>query len=89
MEHQYYDIMDIVKKECDVMLFNIPIWKIVIDAYIVWVLVFFLVKFLVSKQTPQTLAYPLILPNGETKDLNFLICDYVDHLEHHLNQIYH
>jgi diadenylate cyclase len=56
MEHQYYDIIDIVKKECDVMLFNIPIWKIVIDAYIVWVLVFFLVKFLVSNKRMLSIA---------------------------------
>jgi hypothetical protein len=29
------------------------------------------------------------LPDGQTKDLKFLINDYVDHLEHHLDQIYH
>ena len=47
------------------------------------------VKFLISNQTAATLAYALILPSGEKKDLKFLINDYADHLEHHLDQIYH
>lgn len=38
-------------------------------------------------QTDQTLAYPLVLGNGESVDLAFLIRDYVAHLEHHLKQI--
>jgi diadenylate cyclase len=33
------------------MLFgSIPIWKLVVDAYIVWVLVFFLVQFISNEQ---------------------------------------
>ncbi|WP_343849712.1 DinB family protein [Algoriphagus jejuensis] len=41
----------------------------------------------ILRQTELTLAYPILLGSGETKDLAFLIRDYVDHLEHHLNQI--
>ena len=33
-------------------------------------------------------SHPLYLPNGELKDLNYLIEDYLVHLEHHLNQIF-
>lgn len=47
------------------------------------------ISFIVSRQNETTLKYPLILPNGEVKNLKFLIDDYVDHLEHHLDQIYH
>lgn len=39
-------------------------------------------------QTDLTLTYPIVLGNGETVDLDFLIRDYVAHLEHHLNQIF-
>ena len=38
-------------------------------------------------QSDKTLAYPIILPNGASADLKFLMTDYVDHMEHHLNQI--
>lgn len=47
------------------------------------------ISFIVSRQNETALKYPLILPNGEVRDLKFLIGDYVDHLEHHLDQIYH
>jgi hypothetical protein len=47
------------------------------------------VKFIVEHQTEATQKYATVLPNGETKDLKFVINDYVDHLEHHLDQIYH
>jgi len=39
-------------------------------------------------QTELTLAFPIILGNGDSADLVFLIRDYVDHLEHHLDQIF-
>ncbi|WP_062060810.1 DinB family protein [Aquimarina longa] len=35
----------------------------------------------------DTLSYQIELDNGELSDLNFLIKDYVDHLEYHLKQI--
>ncbi|HBG33084.1 MAG TPA: hypothetical protein DDW82_05160, partial [Acholeplasmataceae bacterium] len=42
------------------MLFDIPIWKIAVDAYFVWVLVFFLVKFLVSNKRMLSIAVSFI-----------------------------
>ncbi len=39
-------------------------------------------------QTDRTLAYSIDLGNGDLVDLAFLIRDYVDHLEHHLHQIF-
>ncbi|HMK06681.1 MAG TPA: DinB family protein [Flavobacterium sp.] len=46
------------------------------------------IKFLIANQNTATLTYSLILPNTEVRDLKFLIDDYADHLEHHLDQIY-
>ncbi len=42
---------------------------------------------LIKSQTPETLEYELILPNGEKKNLAFLMEDYLDHFYHHINQI--
>lgn len=42
---------------------------------------------IVKNKTNETLAFQLILPNGELSDLQFLIEDYFDHLYYHLNQI--
>ena len=36
----------------------------------------------------EKLIYTVIIPNGESRDLAFLIIDYVDHLEHHLKQVF-
>ena len=38
------------------MLFGVEIWKVVVDAYIVWVLAVFLVKFLVSNKRMHSIA---------------------------------
>jgi diadenylate cyclase len=46
----------LVKKESDAMLFDIPIWKIIVDFYLLWILVFFLVKFLVSNKRLLSIA---------------------------------
>jgi len=45
------------------------------------------IVFIIKNQTPVTLEYPILLPDNEVKNLQFLMTDYVDHLEHHLNQI--
>ncbi|KXX71551.1 DinB family protein [Flammeovirga sp. SJP92] len=45
------------------------------------------IKIIMEKQTSDTLAYPILLGNEEVKDLEFLMKDYVEHLEHHLHQI--
>lgn len=42
---------------------------------------------IVKNQTVESLTFQLILPNGELSDLQFLIEDYIDHLNHHINQI--
>lgn len=42
---------------------------------------------LMKKQTESTLNYKIEREKGEITDLRFLMKDYVDHLEHHLNQI--
>jgi hypothetical protein len=43
--------------------------------------------FIIQNLSADTLKLQLILPNQKTKDLKFLISDYIDHLEHHLNQL--
>ncbi len=45
------------------------------------------IKRLMLLQTPQTLNYKIELPDGKISDLRFLMKDYVDHFEHHINQI--
>ncbi len=42
---------------------------------------------IIKLQTKKTLDYKIELDDSETIDLKFLIEDYVNHLEHHLNQI--
>lgn len=43
----------------------------------------------VLKNMPsRSYVHPVQLPNGEIKNLKFLIEDYLIHLEHHLNQIF-
>jgi uncharacterized damage-inducible protein DinB len=39
-------------------------------------------------QTPDTLKYEILLDNSQLKTLEFLMRDYVRHLEHHLGQIF-
>ncbi|WP_025743312.1 DinB family protein [Aquimarina pacifica] len=45
------------------------------------------IKNIIELQTEKTLSYKIELGKGNISDLEFLIIDYVDHLEHHLNQI--
>ncbi len=45
------------------------------------------IKFIMALQTDQSLNYHIELKDGTEADLRFLITDYVEHLEHHLNQI--
>ncbi|WP_400080625.1 DinB family protein [Winogradskyella sp. R77965] len=42
---------------------------------------------LIQQQTETTLSYKIQVDENEVIDLRFLMVDYVDHLEHHLNQI--
>ena len=41
----------------------------------------------ISQQTEHTINYKIKIDNDEISDLKYLITDYVNHLEHHLNQI--
>lgn len=45
------------------------------------------IKRLMEQQSERTLNFKIELHNGDFSDLRFLMNDYVDHLEHHLNQI--
>ena len=40
-----------------------------------------------KKQTPKTLIYKIELEKNKISDLSFLMKDYVEHLEHHLDQM--
>jgi hypothetical protein len=40
-----------------------------------------------AMQTEESLSYEIIFEDGNKSDLKFLMKDYIDHLEHHLNQI--
>lgn len=42
---------------------------------------------LTKQQTDETLGYRIELNENDSADLRFLMKDYVDHLEHHMNQI--
>lgn len=45
------------------------------------------IVYLMQQQNEETLNFPILLDNENTSDLRFLMTDYVDHLEYHLNQI--
>ena len=42
---------------------------------------------IMDQQNQKDLIKPLILPDGTKSDLQWLMQDYIDHLEHHLGQI--
>jgi hypothetical protein len=46
------------------------------------------ILFLWEKFSDSALAKPIILPDASKSDLSFLIKDYLEHLEHHLQQIF-
>ena len=41
-----------------------------------------------KKLPPEKLSHPIVLPDGKPETLQFLIEDYLVHLEHHLGQIF-
>lgn len=45
------------------------------------------IKSVIDLQTAETLNYEIELYDGKMSDLRFLMEDYVDHFEHHVNQI--
>lgn len=52
-----------------------------------WISINHRIKNLMEQQSEKTLNFKIELDNGTISDLRFLMNDYVDHLEHHLNQI--
>jgi len=45
------------------------------------------IKHLMKQQSEKTLNFKIELDNETISDLRFLMDDYVDHMEHHINQI--
>jgi len=52
-----------------------------------WLAVNYRILSVLKQQTEHTLSYKIEFDPKNVSDLRFLIQDYVDHLEHHLNQI--
>jgi hypothetical protein len=46
------------------------------------------IVYVIDEISSEKLAYTVIIPSGESKTLEWLIVDYVDHMEHHLRQIF-
>jgi hypothetical protein len=45
------------------------------------------IAYVVAQIPAEKLSYTIIIPSGEAKTLEWLIIDYVEHMEHHLAQI--
>lgn len=52
-----------------------------------WIAINHRILNIMKLQTEKSLNYKIELGIDNTSDLRFLMTDYVDHLEHHLNQI--
>lgn len=52
-----------------------------------WVSINKRIQNLIMQQTQKTLGYKIEMEKDNISDLKFLIQDYVNHMEHHLNQI--
>lgn len=46
------------------------------------------IVFVVSSIPIEKLSYTVIIPSGETRTLEWLAIDYVEHMEHHFKQIF-
>lgn len=57
------------------------------DLYNLWLQLNKHILHLVKKQTSETLDYKIVLSNGVSTNLQFLIEDYFEHFYHHLQQI--
>lgn len=44
--------------------------------------------YVITHVPSEKLSYVVITPNGDEKNLEWLITDYVDHMEHHMRQIF-
>lgn len=52
-----------------------------------WLSLNYHILHLMENQTNETLAFEIIFDSENKSDLRFLMTDYVEHLEYHLNQI--
>lgn len=52
-----------------------------------WLAINHRIKNVIKQQTEHSLNYKIELDNNKISDLRFLMIDYVDHMEHHINQI--
>jgi len=52
-----------------------------------WLAVNERIKLIMLAVNEEELSLPLKLGDDSSKDLRFLMTDYIDHLEHHLNQL--
>lgn len=57
------------------------------DLTSLWVGINKQILYLIRRQTEDSLNYKIETDKGNISDLRFLIEDYINHLEHHLNQI--
>lgn len=52
-----------------------------------WLSLNYQIGHIMAVQTEETLSFRIIFDDKKESDLRFLMTDYVEHLEHHLNQI--
>jgi len=52
-----------------------------------WVSINNRIKNVIKQQSEESLNYKIEFYDGKVSDLRFLMNDYVEHLEHHLNQV--
>lgn len=57
------------------------------DLLVLWLSLNRRISKLIAAATEATLQIPVLLYDGSTTDMRFLMTDYADHLEHHLRQI--
>ena len=53
-----------------------------------WKAINYRIEKIMAKQTAETLKYEILLDGSQIETLEFLMKDYVNHLEHHLSQIF-
>ena len=46
------------------------------------------IAYVVSNIPNEKLSYTVIIPSGESRTLEWIAIDYVDHMEHHLKQVF-
>lgn len=57
------------------------------DLLVLWLSLNKRIAFLIANVSADDLLIPIVLDDGKTKDLKFLMTDYVDHLAWHLRKI--